>query len=123
VNVSITGRHLNVTKALESYAREKAGKLDRYFDAVQSCDVVLVSDGDRHVAEMIISARVGGKLVAQVVNSDMYAAIDLLVDKMERQLTRQKEKVKHHRKSDKVRALEQLEGEGAAEGPTGEDEK
>lgn len=94
VNVKVTGRHVQVTEDLRRYAQEKAGRLERYFDRVSQIEVVLTNDGDRKVAEMIVHPRKGERVVGTADHEDMFAAIDLVIDKMYQQLHKLKEKTK-----------------------------
>lgn len=93
MNIAISGRHLSVTEAMKEYARKKASKLERFFDRISKIQFTLDVENERQTAEMIVTPTRGTTLFAEVVNTDMYAAIDLAVDKIERQLTRHKEKL------------------------------
>ncbi len=122
MNLIITGRHMSVTDAMKAYATEKLTRLERYNDMIHEVEVVLNIEGDRHVAEMICHAKAGGNRVfGKAEHSDMYAAIDLLVEKMERQLKTHKEKVKTERKHsarhrhETVRTAQTVEEGGAEE--------
>lgn len=118
MKITITGRHMHVHDSVKEYALEKASKLERFNDALQHIEIVVANDGDRKVVEMIATARVGGKHVGQVEHEDTFAAIDLLMDKMKRQLERTKEKVKHQKKhSERARPPLPKGGE-----PSGEEE-
>ena len=97
MEITITGRHVEMTPALKDYAQERADKLLRYFDGITKIAVTLSADSDRLTAEMVISARKNLTLIGEVEHRDLYAAIDIVTDKMERQLTKQKEKIKSHR--------------------------
>jgi len=103
VKITITGRHMHVHDSVREYAIEKMNKLERYNDAIQHIELVVASEGDRKQIEMIATSRVGGKHVAQVEHEDIFAAVDLLIDKMKRQLERTKEKVKHHKHDESAR--------------------
>lgn len=109
MDIIISGRHLSVTEAVKEYARKKAAKLERFFDRIRKIQVTLDVEGERQIAEMIISATRGSTLIAEVAATDMYAAIDLVVDKLERQLTRHKEKLynKRNRKKGPVPEVEE----------------
>ena len=114
MKITITGRHMHVHDSVREYANEKITKLERYNNAIQHIEVVLGNEGDRKQVEMIATSTVGGKHVGQVEHEDIFAAIDLLIDKMKRQLERTKEKVKHHKHDESAR---QRTVEAAARGP------
>lgn len=97
MEIIISGHHVDLTEELKAYATERAEKLLKYFDGIMKITVKLSSDSGMLNAEMIISARNHLVLVGEVQHRDLHAAIDLVTDKMERQLTRQKEKMKNHR--------------------------
>jgi putative sigma-54 modulation protein len=105
VNISITGRHMHVHDSVKEYALEKASKLERFNDALQHIEIVVANEGDRKLVEMIATSRVGGKHVGQVEHEDTFAAIDLLIDKMKRQLERTKERKKNRKHGESGRAL------------------
>ncbi|MFQ5957360.1 MAG: ribosome hibernation-promoting factor, HPF/YfiA family [Candidatus Brocadiales bacterium] len=93
MNIIVSGRHLSITDAIKSYAEKKVGKLEKYFDRLIKVQVNLDVESERHRAEMIASAARGSILIAEVIDHDIYAAIDRATDKLERQLTRHKEKL------------------------------
>ncbi|HHT9117391.1 MAG TPA: ribosome hibernation-promoting factor, HPF/YfiA family [Candidatus Hypogeohydataceae bacterium YC38] len=93
MDIIVSGRHINITAAIKSYAEKKASKLEKFFDRVIKVQMNLNVESDRHTAEMIVSAARGSMLIAEVTDHDIYAAIDRAVDKLERQLTRHKEKL------------------------------
>lgn len=98
MNIEITGRHMEISRAIRSYAEEKAQRLERYFDRIVRLRIILESEGDdRHKAEIVISVGKGATLVSHSSESTMFAAIDIVLDKAERQLTKHKEKLKDHR--------------------------
>ncbi|MBI3267760.1 MAG: ribosome-associated translation inhibitor RaiA [Planctomycetes bacterium] len=98
MNISIHARHMPVVPdELREYAEEKANRLERYFDRIKKIEVILNVEQERHMAEMVISATRGATLVAHTVEGDIHAAIDLVTDKMERQLTKLKEKLRGRR--------------------------
>ncbi len=97
MQINLTGHHIDVTEPLRDYVYEKFQRLERHFTHVIEAHVVLTVEKLRHKAEA--SMRVSGNhLFADAVEEDMYAAIDGLVDKLDRQVVRHKEKIKdHHR--------------------------
>lgn len=98
MQLNVTGRHLDVTDALESYARTKLKRLERHFDHVTSIHVVLSVEKERHRAEATVHVT-GRELFADAVEEEMYAAIDGLADKLDRQIKRHKEKTTDHHRS------------------------
>ncbi len=97
MQINVTGHHMDITTALRRYVHEKFGRLERHFTHVIEAHVILTVEKLRHKAEasMLVS---GNRLFADAVEEDMYAAIDGLVDKLDRQVVKHKEKLKdHHR--------------------------
>ncbi len=99
MQINITGHHVEVTPALRAYVTEKMQKLDRHFDHVLSAHVVLNVEKIEHVAEATVLAA-GKKLFANDRASDMYAAIDGLIDKLDRQVRRYKDKLRGNHRAD-----------------------
>ncbi|MEE9584877.1 MAG: ribosome-associated translation inhibitor RaiA [Candidatus Brocadiales bacterium] len=93
MNIIVSGRHLSITDAIKGYAEKKVKKLEKYYDRLIQVQVNLDVESERHRAEMIASAAKGSILIAEVIDRDIYAAIDRATDKLERQLTRRKEKL------------------------------
>jgi putative sigma-54 modulation protein len=101
---------------------EKASKLDRYNDQIQHAEIVLGNEGDRKLVEMIVTTRRGGKHVGQVEHEDTFAAIDILMDKMKRQIERQKEKLNNRKHGESARAASAEIAERRARAETAEEE-
>ncbi len=102
MKVTVTARHAEFSDEMKRYALEKARRLERYFDHLRKMEVILDSEGNaRYSAEMIASAVRGHVLVCHSTDRTAKAALDAVVDKMERQLTRFKEKLagKHGREA------------------------
>jgi putative sigma-54 modulation protein len=105
MELQITGRHTSVTDAMKAHARDKLTKLERHNDMVTRAEVVMnIENESRHIVEMIAHTKVGGRLVAKAEHTDMYAAVDLLLDKMDQQIVKQKEKIKDERKHSRTKA-------------------
>ena len=100
MQLNISGHHVDITDALRSYVSEKLGKLERHYDNMTNVHVVLSVEKLQNRAEATIHVA-GGELFADADCDDMYAAIDALVDKLDRQLIKHKEKVvnRHRGKS------------------------
>ncbi len=95
MNLIIHGHHLEVTPALRTYVQTKMERIHRHFDHVIDADVVLSVDKLVQRAEVTLRVR-GDSLHAESTNNDMYAAIDALIDKLDRQVLRHKDKLRDH---------------------------
>jgi len=96
MNLNITFRHVEPSQSVKKHAAEKVERLKKYFDGEVAGHVVLGQEKIRHTAEVTIQAN-GVCVNAKEKNSDFFAAIDNVVDKLERQLIRYKEKLKRHK--------------------------
>jgi putative sigma-54 modulation protein len=96
MQVSLSGHHVDITESMRNYVNEKVDRLNRHFDQALDIHVVLTVEKLRHRAEATLHVS-GGNLHAEDVQEDMYAAIDGLVDKLDRQGKKHKEKVKSYR--------------------------
>lgn len=98
MRIEISGHQIDVTPALRDYVQSKLQKLERHADNLLDLHVILSVDKLEQKAEGTINAAGGRTLHAESVAADMYAAIDLLLDKLDRQVLKQKEKASdHHR--------------------------
>ena len=89
---NLTGHHIDITPALRDRVAEKFGRVERHFDHVTDVHVILTVEKLRHKAEATLNVP-GETLFAESVEPDMYAAIDTLVDKLDRQVKKFKEKL------------------------------
>jgi putative sigma-54 modulation protein len=96
MQVSITGHHVEVTDSLKNHVDEKIAKLKRHFDNVTDVHVILTVEKLEQKAEATVQIS-GAKLFADDVQEDMYKAIDNMVDKLDRQIIKHKEKTGSHR--------------------------
>ncbi len=99
MQVNLTGHHVDLTAPLRDYVNEKMDRLARHFDEVIDAHVVLEVEKLRHKAEATLFVS-GNKIHADAVEADMYAAIDSLTDKLDRQVVKHKEKRKDHHRSE-----------------------
>jgi len=97
MNLTVTGHHVDVTSSMRNYVTGKMERLQRRSDKLFGVHVILSVEKLRQKAEATIQVA-GTKLYADTTEPDMYAAIDLLTDKLDRQLVRHKEKLKTHRR-------------------------
>ncbi len=100
MNLTISGHHLDVTPALRAYVMDKLARVTRHFDQVVDVKVLLTVEKQkekekRQRAECNIRVK-GSDLFAQSAHEDLYAAVDELVDKMDRQVVRHKTKLQDH---------------------------
>jgi putative sigma-54 modulation protein len=100
MNLTISGHHLEITPALSGYVTSKLERIARHFDQVVDAKVLLTVDNEkerdlRQHAECTVHVK-GKDLFAEAAHADMYAAIDALVDKLDRQVLRHKDKVQEH---------------------------
>lgn len=97
MNLSISGHHLEVTPSIRSYLVGKMDRIRRHFDQVIDVSAVLSVDKLQQKAEITIRVR-GKEINAQAVDADLYAAIDLLADRLDRQVLKYKTKrqARHH---------------------------
>ena len=100
MQLSITGHHLDITEALRSYVTDKLQKLERHYDHITNAHVVLSVDKLRQRAEATIHIS-GAEVFAESDCDDLYAAIDKLTDRLDRQILKHKEKLvdRHHQRA------------------------
>ena len=92
IRITVSGRHMDVGDALRSYASEKAGKLERFYDRVHSVEIVFNKQANTHRCETFAKADHHTSFVAKEEHDDPYAARDASVKDLEGQITRHKEK-------------------------------
>lgn len=100
MNLTISGHHLDVTPALRSYVASKIDRIARHFDQVVDIKVLLSVEKQkekekRQRAECTIRVK-GNDLFAESAHQDLYAAVDDLVDKLDRQVVRHKNRLQDH---------------------------
>ncbi|QIA26258.1 ribosome-associated translation inhibitor RaiA [Thermaerobacter sp. PB12/4term] len=119
MNITIYGKNIDVTEALKEYARRKVGKVARYFNGEPlQAQVTLSIERDRHIVEVTIPVPTNGLLIrAEEESDDMYASIDMVVDKLERQIRKFKTRLNR-----KARRLEATTGQAVTELDTAVDE-
>ena len=95
MQVIVTGRHVDVTEALRNYVTEKFLRLERHFDQVIDVHVILSVEKLVQKAESTVQVN-GATLFAEDSQDNMYAAIDGLIDKLDRQIIKHKERQNEH---------------------------
>lgn len=96
MQINISGHHLDVTDALRTYVGDKFSRLARHTDQITSIQVILSPEPKTHKAESTIHLS-GAEVFATAEADDMYAAIDRLTDKLDRQILKHKEKTVNHK--------------------------
>ncbi len=96
MNLNISGHHVEVTPAIRDYVIAKLGRVTRHFDSVIDVGVIMSVEKLQQKVEATVHVR-GKDIHVESIDADMYAAIDLLADKLDRQIVKHKEKVQDHR--------------------------
>lgn len=99
MQIDITGHHIDITDSMRSYVNTKFERLKRHFDNVTDTHVILSVEKLRQKAEATIHIK-GHNIFADSTDEDMYAAIDSLTDKLDRQIKKHKEKDSDHHRAD-----------------------
>jgi putative sigma-54 modulation protein len=102
MQINLTGNHVDITPALREYVQAKFARIERHFDHVTDIHVILSVEKQRNKAEATVHVT-GASLHADAEHEDMYAALDLMADKLDRQVKKHKEKLTdHHRGNNKT---------------------
>lgn len=97
MQINLTGHHIAITASLKDYVETRLRRLERHFENITNIHVILTVEKERHKAEATLHVN-RGNLFADAQRQDMYAAIDGMIDKLDRQLKKHKEKLTdHHR--------------------------
>ncbi|MEW6380091.1 MAG: ribosome-associated translation inhibitor RaiA [bacterium] len=96
MQVLITGRHMEMTDALQDYVKNKVERVGKYLENIKEADVILSVEKYRHSAEVTIKAN-GITINGEEETDDMYSSIDLVMEKIERQVKKYKEKIRQHK--------------------------
>jgi putative sigma-54 modulation protein len=95
MKVNMTGHHVEITSAIRDYINEKMTRIERHFENATDINLILTVEKLEHKAEATLNVS-GNTLHAHAVDQDMYAAIDALTDKLDRQVRKHKEKITDH---------------------------
>lgn len=99
MQLNVSGHHIEVTESLREYVESKIEKIERHFDLVSDVSCILTVEKLRHKAEATANVN-GGTIYVDNTEEDMYAAIDGLVDKLDRRVRKYKEKAADHHARD-----------------------
>lgn len=119
MRIYVNGRNIEITDAIKAYAKEKIGKVANHYDQIEGIDVVLTviknpSVAENHTAEVTCKLTTGAVHVTETAES-MYASIDLVADKLARQVKKFKDKNLGKSKSDSIRTPSMIEEDGETE--------
>lgn len=103
MQLKLTGHHVEVTEALRAYVEKRLGRVSRHFDEIIDLHCTLTVEKLEQKAEATLHVR-GGTIHAVAVDANMYAAIDALVDKLDRNVVKHKEKQQDHHAEEARRA-------------------
>ena len=119
MQTSVTFKNLDPSDNLKAYARDKLDRFDKYLDNPAEATIVLTVEKFRHIAEInIFGDRLN--IIGREETSDMYSAIDMALDKLEKQIKKNKAKIRERRTASKVRAKEMIaEKTAVPEGDSG----
>jgi len=95
MNITVTGRHMEMTEALKAYIETGLKKIETHFDKVLEADVVLDVEKHRHIAEVNLHAN-GVRIHGREVSGDMYASVDAVMAKLEKQIRKYRDRINRH---------------------------
>ncbi len=98
MQLNISGHHLDITEAIKQHSTEKLAKIKHHFDHVININMILEVEKDVQKAEATRQGS-GADLFAKAESNDMYASIDQMVNKLDSQIRKHKEKLNNHRKN------------------------
>lgn len=101
MNLQISGHHLEVTQAIRDYVTGKLERVTRHFDNVIDVNVILSVEKLKQKAEVTVHLA-GKDIFVEAIDEDLYAAIDTLVDKLDRQVQKHKQKLQDHHRGSKI---------------------
>lgn len=102
MQINLSGHHVELTPALRDYVNEKLKRIERHFENITDIHCVLTVEKLEHKAEATVHVS-GNSLHAHSVQADMYAAIDAMTDKLDRQVRRHKGKITDHHARESVK--------------------
>ena len=97
MQVRVTGRHVEVPEDVRDYLMQKTAKLPKYYDRIQDVEVVFGHESEQFTAEVIVRVDRKHTFVASETGPDSFVLIDVVLDRIERQLVKHKEKTRNHK--------------------------
>lgn len=108
MQLTVSGHHVELTDSMQNYVESKMEKLERHFDQVTNINVILSVEKTRQRAEATVHIT-GNDVFAFAEDENMYAAIDALIDKLDRQIKKHKEKRADHHRAEGVERKHQAD--------------
>ena len=108
MRINFTARHYKPSQRLKDYAQDEVKRLEKYYDGIIDCDIILDYQKDIQIAEIIVGVH-GAKLTAQEKTEDIYKSIDIAVSKLERQLKKYKKKHFQQYDVNEIKKMENIE--------------
>lgn len=102
MQIKLTGRQVEITDAIREFVNTKFKKLERHFDHITQVHVIISVEKKRHIAEANVHTS-GAELFAEAESENMYGAIDAMIDKLDRQIIKHKDKLQNHSNPAKLR--------------------
>ena len=115
MNVTITGRKIDITSALKTRIQKKLGRLNRFDDNILDTSIILAVEKNRQIAEIKVNVN-GATIWGKESSIDMYAAVDLVIDKIIRQLRKNRDKLKKRKKEPRKSVQDILIKQAPSEG-------
>lgn len=104
MNLNMTGHHVDITPSMRAYVSSKMTRINRHFDHVIDVNMILTVEKLRQKIEANVHLS-GKDIFVESEDADMYAAIDLLIDKLDRQIIKHKEKTKGKHDASAIKRL------------------
>ena len=109
MDISVNTRHMDASESVKAHVEAKVSKLSHFYDNIQDIEVILDKEADKFVVEIIAHARMKHTFVASHHDDNMYACIDMCLDKISQQLRRHKDKVRDRQGPSHGKAVETAE--------------
>ncbi|MFM7052742.1 MAG: ribosome hibernation-promoting factor, HPF/YfiA family [Planctomycetota bacterium] len=97
MQINVKGKHLEITQPIHDYVAKKCERLTRYFDQVQSIDCVIEKEHNGFHVEFIVDVAHHEDFIVNYRDADLYAAIDLAIDREARQISEHKARMRDHK--------------------------
>ncbi|HHW55640.1 MAG: ribosome-associated translation inhibitor RaiA [bacterium] len=117
MRITVKGKNIAVTPALRQYVEKKLSKLERYFENIDEAIATLSVEKERHIVEVTVPLNGGMLLRGEEETNDMYASVDLVMEKLERQIEKYKTKIARKMKDGKLLDLAAGQEKAAEEEP------